>query len=160
MIVVADTSPVSYLAKLELTEPLPRLYGVVLIPEEVHLELTKAGTPELTRHWASNLPDWVEIRQVQDAVRNELAMLDAGERAAIQLALEVTAELLLIDEIKARQVATGVFGFRVAGTLAVLRDSHNAGWIDGRAAFAKLCENTSFYHSPELDRAFVSSLTR
>jgi predicted nucleic acid-binding protein len=159
MIVVADTSPVSYLAELELTELLHRLYGTVLIPEEVHLELTKAGAPELTRYWANNLPDWVEIRRAQSVIRNELAMLDVGERAAIQLALEVTAELLLIDEIKARQIATRVFGFRVAGTLAVLRDSHNAGWIDGRAAFTKLCENTSFYHSPELDRAFSSSLT-
>jgi len=48
----------------------------------------------------------------------ELDGLDAGERAAIELAVETNAKILLIDERKARRVAESVFGFTVFGTLA------------------------------------------
>lgn len=45
--------------------------------------------------------------------------LGAGERAVISLAMGVGARLVLIDEIRARNVARSK-GLRVAGTLAVV----------------------------------------
>jgi hypothetical protein len=46
--------------------------------------------------------------------------LDAGEAAAIALALEEHADLLLLDELRARKVA-GRFELRTMGLLGVLK---------------------------------------
>jgi predicted nucleic acid-binding protein len=158
MIVVADTSPISYLAQLELTGLLARLYGRVLIPDEVHRELLSPLAPELTRNFALHLPDWMDVVPVKPNEYDNLTELDAGECAAIQLCLETNADLLLVDELKARSIASKVFGLKVAGTLAVLIQSHNAGWIDAKTSYKRLCETTSFRHTPELDRIFLSLL--
>jgi predicted nucleic acid-binding protein len=45
MIVVADASPLNYLVLIEQIGLLPTLYGSVLIPEAVHRELQRPGTP-------------------------------------------------------------------------------------------------------------------
>jgi predicted nucleic acid-binding protein len=48
-----------------------------------------------------------------------LPLLDAGEAAAISLAQTVGAQLILLDERKARRIAARM-GLPIAGTLAVL----------------------------------------
>jgi predicted nucleic acid-binding protein len=158
MIVVADTSPITYLAELGLTDLLHRLYGNVLLPKEVQAELLDPRAPDRTLHWAHNLPTWATVKQAASIVSEELDDLDLGERSAIELAIETQADLLLVDESKARRVAIHVFGIPVAGTLAVLRDAHLAGWIDGDVIFSRLCHETSFRHSAELDRIFLASI--
>jgi predicted nucleic acid-binding protein len=160
MIVVADTSQISYLAQLELTELLPRLHGNVIMPPEVHGELVRPTAPERTRRFALNLPAWAQIVEAPAIHQSGLLDLDAGERAAIQLCLETHADLLLVDELKARNIASKVFGLQVAGTLAVLIRSHNAGWINAVSAYGQLCQETSFRHTPKLDQTFRASLTR
>jgi predicted nucleic acid-binding protein len=53
MIVVADTTPLNYLVIIGHIELLPALYQSVLIPQEVHRELQRPGTPPTVRAWAS-----------------------------------------------------------------------------------------------------------
>jgi hypothetical protein len=83
--------------------------------------MAHAEAPLVVRNWVSNAPAWVDV---QIAPRGSFAdaslrRLDAGEGAAISLALEIAADLLLMDDREAVTAARAK-GFRVAGTLAVL----------------------------------------
>ncbi|HEY0794737.1 MAG TPA: hypothetical protein VGD64_03040 [Acidisarcina sp.] len=93
MIVVADTTPLNYLILIDQIDLLPALYQRVLIPPEVYSELQRPGTPAGVRTWSSNLPSWCELRTLKDAPGALLSELDAGERDAIQLAIETGVDL-------------------------------------------------------------------
>ena len=160
MIVVADTSPLNYLIQLQLANILQRLYGTVVLPAEVVVEMEDPKAPKAVRQWISNLPDWMEVRNPTLPIVSELDSLGAGEKAAITLALELHANLLLIDERKAKYIAQTKFGFAVSGTLGILRDAHLASWIDGRQAFDDLCSQTTFRYTGGLRSAYLASLKR
>jgi len=89
MIVVADTSPLNYLLLIEEINLLPAIFGHVLLPPAVLHELQHPKASPIVRQWAASLPMWLEVRPVAPAVIPELMALDAGEREAIQLALEL-----------------------------------------------------------------------
>jgi predicted nucleic acid-binding protein len=55
--------------------------------------------------------------------------LDLGEREAIVLVDQLSAKLLLVDDLLAR-IAAGRRGIRVIGTLGILRDAANVGSVD------------------------------
>ena len=99
MVVVADASPLIFLSRLDLLHLLRGLYDRILVPEEVYSEAT-AGD-ESSGALCIRAADWIEIltptenQPFHEAVQEEL---DAGEAAAIRLALERDADLILIDE--------------------------------------------------------------
>jgi predicted nucleic acid-binding protein len=107
MIVVADTTPLRYLVAIDCEHLLPALYGRVLIPPAVAEELNHESTPEVVREWLASRPSWLEIRRPDHSLGPEVD-LDWGEREAIALVEEVSADLLLVDD--------------AAGTLRVLAD--------------------------------------
>jgi predicted nucleic acid-binding protein len=159
MIVVADTSPLNYLIQIDCIEVLPALYGEVFIPHEVHHELLASGAPLKVQSWALNSPGWLQIRSALSADRPELRVLDSGEQAAIYLALELNADQLLLDESKARHIATSLLNVEVAGTLRVLRDAHYAKLLDAYEAFERLRSHTNFYLTPKLTAMFLQSIS-
>ncbi len=139
MIVVADTGPLNYLILIGHAEILQVLYQRVLLPVEVRDELLHPNTPINVRTWVSRLPDWCEVIELQNETLPSLSDLDAGERSAIQLALEINAEVLLIDDREGRLAAVQ-HGLAVRGTLGVLKAAHLAGHIDLYAAVVLLLE--------------------
>ena len=98
MIVVADTSPLNYLILLGHSDALPAIYGRVLVPDAVLIEMQHPEAPAEVRIWALAPPAWLEKRHVQQLDASLAVELGAGEREAISLALEVKADVLLIDE--------------------------------------------------------------
>jgi predicted nucleic acid-binding protein len=120
-VVIADSSPLNYLALIGSVEVLHRLYGVVVVPRQVISELLHVAAPHDVRRWASNLPDWIDVREavISD---DDMPHLDAGERAAIALAQSEPDILLLIDETAGR-IEASRRGIRNTGTLGVLRAS-------------------------------------
>ena len=98
-VVLSDTSPLHYLTLIGDVGVLANLYGRILIPVSVTRELNQARTPNLVREWISHPPKWIEI-VVGGTKHGALALadLDEGERDAILLALELKADLTLIDE--------------------------------------------------------------
>ncbi|HEY1207742.1 MAG TPA: DUF3368 domain-containing protein [Terracidiphilus sp.] len=153
MIVVADTTPLNYLILIAEIELLPALYESVLIPLEVHRELLKPNTPPQVRAWAANLPVWCEVRSVISVPDAALQELDAGERDAIQLALDAGVDTLLMDEREGRREALRRHLF-VTGTVAVLEKAAQRGWIDFRSVLQKL-EQTNFRLSASLRDEFL-----
>lgn len=117
--VVADTSPLNYLVQIECDFLLPLLYRRVIAPPIVLAELTHFNAPPLVAKWVTQAPVWLEVLSSETQPDEDLCMLDAGERDAIQLAIELHAQEILIDESKGRREAQSR-GFSVVGTLGVL----------------------------------------
>lgn len=151
MKVVSDTSPICYLLLIGEIDVLASLFGSVLIPEAVAEELGHSAAPNNVRNWAATPPAWVEIRRLATdpaSSSDELTRLHRGERAAIRLAEEVSADLLLVDERYARRVAKRR-GLEITGLVGVLDRAATEGLIDLQAAVARLAA-TNFRIHPEL----------
>lgn len=140
MIVVSDTSPISYLVLIGQATILSNLYTCVAVPPAVAGELTHPYALRSVRRWATSFPGWLEIVTPKQPL--VLPCLDAGEEAAIALAIEMSAYLVLIDDRAGRREALRR-GLEVAGTLSILDDADEAGLLKFDEAVAKLKE-TSF----------------
>jgi predicted nucleic acid-binding protein len=137
VIVIADTSPLNYLIRLGHSDLLREIYGRVLVPPAVLMEMKHPEAPPEVRAWACQPPAWLEEIQVLQVDATIPAALGIGEREAISLALEIRADLLLIDERAGRQEAE-VRNIAVAGTLAVLLQADLRGYIDFPTAMKQL----------------------
>ncbi|HSW51297.1 MAG TPA: DUF3368 domain-containing protein [Bryobacteraceae bacterium] len=137
-VVVADTSPLNYLALIGSIGILPGLYGKIVVPPEVIDELSQAGAPAEVTAWIDSRPDWLEIRSVR-LMRNDptLLHLDPGERAAILLAQAEERALLLVDDAAGRAEANRR-GIPTTGTLGVLRAAASRGLVDLAPALTRL----------------------
>jgi predicted nucleic acid-binding protein len=153
MIVIADTTPLNYLILIGEVNLLPRLYGRVLIPAAVYRELRAARTPAPVREWAAQPPVWLEVRQASLTPSGDLEALDAGECEAIALALELNADLVILDDRDARIEALRR-KLPVIGTLRVLEDAGQLGLIDLPQALQRL-QQTTFRASAKLLQAML-----
>lgn len=146
-VVVADSSPLNYLTLIGAVEVLHRMYGTIVVPQEVIMELTDPAAPLDVKAWALSLPDWVDVRV---AVVNDAGMLhlDPGERAAITLAQSEPGTLLLIDDTAGR-IEASRRGILNTGTLGVLRAAAVKELVDLPTVLARLLE-TNFRISMQL----------
>lgn len=154
MIVVADAGPLRYLILIEHSHVLSALYGRVLVPPAVITELSKEQTPASVQQWIARPPGWV---QVQGPTRDLVPIdesLHAGERAAIALAEELSADALLIDERDGRREAERR-GLPVLGTLRVLADAAEHGLANLPTAFDRLMQ-TNFRGSEQLFQSLLA----
>lgn len=130
MRVVSNASPLINLARIGELDLLRHLYDRLLIPQAVWQEVVVegAGQPGAA---AVEAADWIETREVadHDLVRVMQQSLDAGEAEAIALALEVEADLLLMDERLGRATAQHV-GLRYIGLVGVLITAKRRGLVD------------------------------
>jgi predicted nucleic acid-binding protein len=137
-VVVADTSPLNYLALIGEIGILRTLYGRVVVPPEVLAELADAGAPPEVAGWIQSRPEWLEVRSVRRGQDEPtLPQLDPGERAAILLAQEEPDALLLIDDAAGRAEANRR-GIPSTGTLGVLRAAALRGLLDLAPALTRL----------------------
>jgi len=151
---VADAGPLHYLVLTGEIGVLPRLVVDVSIPPEVHDELDRPRTPAPVRAWIAVPPPWLSVRPVSAEADPTLAALDLGERAAIALAAETGADVILMDD-RAGVAAARARGFRVIGTLGVLQRGARRGLLDLAAAFTRL-KATNFHVRQELLDALLA----
>jgi predicted nucleic acid-binding protein len=103
-VIVADASPLNYLIRIDHTNVLPSLFDEVFAPTAVIRELSSASTPQVVRDWISAAPTWLKISSVSG--EGEPIGRGAGERAVIELAITIGCDLVLIDDLAARAVAS------------------------------------------------------
>lgn len=117
MIIISDTSVITYLIQIEQLELLKQLFGEVIIPEKVKEELSQVKG-QLAVIESTN---WIKIGQItnQELYDKIDEDLDAREAESIVLAIELKADLLLIDEKKGRRIAEK-YGLRITGLLGIL----------------------------------------
>lgn len=154
MIVVADSSPLRYLIALRHQDLLPRFFGEICVPTAVVKELSAVAAPPEVREFVHRPPEWLMVRDPTDsAVEAINAELDAGERAALALARELGANLVLVDDAAARREAIAL-GIRITGTIGVLRLAAECGCIDVSAVVAQLRRSGLYLSESLIESAF------
>ena len=159
MIVVADTSAILYLCRVQQERLLQQLYNRVLIPSRVASEFQNlAGT--LPRFSGLVLPDWIAVLADPASLPAQIsqANLDAGESAAIALCLNEKADAILMDEALGRKVAEQL-GLRVIGILGVLVQSRRQGLLPKVGdVLDQLEKKANFWMSPHLRAKVLHSV--
>jgi predicted nucleic acid-binding protein len=131
MLVASNTSPISNLAIIGRLNLLRSQFREIWIPRAVQAELDQLGHPAALKDIRHAIQDgWIKPRALrEDKVARLLATtLDPGEAEAIALALEMSADLILVDERDGRSAAERA-GLRVTGVLGVLLRAKNEGQI-------------------------------
>lgn len=122
MIVISDTTPLISLMKIGQLELLNLLFGEVQIPTAVFKELvSNSRFPEESRQ-IRECKFIKEVEVINVSAVNLLRRstgLDEGESEAIVLSDSIHTSLLLVDEMKGRQVAMQM-GIQIMGTIGVL----------------------------------------
>lgn len=129
MSVVCNASPLINLAQIGLLTLLRDLYHTLVIPDAVWHEVVVAGAGQPGAREVQ-AADWITVQPVTNrplvqALQQEL---DAGEAEAIALALELTAELLIMDERLGRETAQHL-GVPCIGVIGVLLEARHSGKI-------------------------------
>lgn len=159
-VVIADTSPLRYLVLIGQAELLLALYTEVLTPEAVAGELTQPSTPEAVRRWIAHRPSWLRVVSLTARPSSvSLPDLDPGEHDAILLALQVKADLVLMDEREGVEEARRL-GLAVTGTLGILDRAAERELIELAPVIARL-RQTNFRVDPALlDRLLAADRQR
>lgn len=118
-IVISDTSTLVLFHKIDEFDLLQKVY----------IELIT--TPEIAEEFGEKLPSWIKIQPVSDKkYQNFLeTQVDYGEASAIALATEFEDVLLLLDDLKARKLATRL-KFKITGTLGIIHKAKQMAIID------------------------------
>lgn len=95
-IVISDTSSLIIFHKIDRLSLLEQVYGGLIT------------TPEIADEFGEKLPEWVKIQSVSDKKYQKFleTQVDYGEASAIALAAEFDDVTLLLDDLKARKLAT------------------------------------------------------
>lgn len=147
MLVVSNSSPLIALATIDRLTFLSTLFKTVLIPPAVKSEIA----PSLPA-----LQPWLNVKALAGALPTAVlrGQLGDGERQALALAMECKADLLIVDDLPARRIASAS-GLRVVGTLGILLAGKRHGLINAlRPELDQLLKH-SFFMSPQLYNAIL-----
>ncbi len=148
MTVVSDMTPLHYLILIQCDFILPRLYERIFTAPAVMNEMDALNAPEAVRKWATSPPEWLHVQEptvVEDISRLGHGLRGAGEKAAIALARELHADIVLMDDKKAIQEAQKR-GLRPVRMLTVLDAAAEHGFVpDLSEVLNNLEQETPFY---------------
>ncbi|HWV32355.1 MAG TPA: DUF3368 domain-containing protein [Dyadobacter sp.] len=129
-LVIADSSCLILLAKIEELEILKSIYKHVFVTKEIAGEL------------GSELPGWIEVKEVENKTLQSLfeEILDLGEASALTLAFETQGCTVILDDLKARKTAAKM-NIKVTGTIGVIVKAKTENKIpSAKAVFEKILE--------------------
>jgi len=122
--IISNTSPLIYLAKLQKLKLLKTLFKEIIIPKQVYEEVIRGKEDGffdalLVEKAVEN--GWMKIKEIEiiKQIKRFAPEIDLGEIALISLAKKIKPSLVLLDDASARTIAES-FGFNVKGTLYVL----------------------------------------
>jgi predicted nucleic acid-binding protein len=131
VIIVSNAGPLIALAKIERFELLRKLFSKLYIPQAVYDEVVVIGAGRAgAKETEQAVGDWIKVQEVKDIVmvKSLLTKLGKGESEAIALALETKADLVLLDDYKARATAE-FMGLNMTGTVGMLNKAQKEGLI-------------------------------
>ena len=138
MIVVSDATPIISFLKINRLDILGKLFGEVLLPEAVYEELT---SHQDFQDEAEQAKSCEFFKKVSVSDNNAVGMLmritglDLGESEAIVYSDENKSDLLIVDEVRARHVAT-TMKLRITGTIGILIAANENGLLNREEALA------------------------
>lgn len=162
MIVVSDTTPIISLLKIAQLNLLNKLFGEVYIPLGVYNELIlnldfaeeakKINECSFIHSVEVNSKDSVSLLQ-------QTTGLDLGESEAIVFFNENMADLLLMDEIKGRRIASQM-NIPIMGTIGILSAAYDYGYLSKKDLIncISLLRNSRRYISEMLYRQLLNRI--
>ena len=120
MKVIAYSSPlIAALSKIDHFDLLEKLFGCVAITAQVHAEVVVKGAGLPGAKETDGAP-WIEVKRLKNEADLPAAQIrhaiDLGELSTLLLAREIEADLVLVDDLKARKLMRAE-GFQVLGTI-------------------------------------------
>ena len=153
VVLVADSSPLIVFARVEQLAVLWAVTGGVVVPRTVWRECAETadrpGAPALQQAHAQGWIGVLDDERALSALR-PLPSLDAGETAAIALALELRA-MVLMDERLGREVAQRR-GLAVVGSAGVLLQAKRKGLLPAVAPVLARMKTEGYFLSDALVR--------
>jgi predicted nucleic acid-binding protein len=130
VIVVCDSTVLIGLSRIGKLELLQDVFEKISIPRAVFIEVTEKGAnrPGVESIKGAN---WIKVAEIKDRSRVSflLGTLDKGEAEVLALAKESGADLILLDEEKARKIAV-IAGFDVMGLLGLFLLAKSTGRLE------------------------------
>lgn len=150
---VTNAGPLIHLSWIDQLDLLRTLFDELLAPLAVRDECLRAGpdVPGITAIRDAFAAGWLTVQPVADRTPVEAltAELDRGEAEAIVLMREVRADLLLLDERRARGRAQRE-GLPITGTIGVLRLARDRGLVSAVAPLLVELQRLGFRVGAEL----------
>ncbi len=142
-VVIADTSCLILLQKLELLIILKKLYAEVFI------------TSAIAEEYSLPLPSWIVIKNPLSVTTKGIELnLGAGEASALALVLEIPNAILVLDDLRARKIAAQL-SIQFTGTLGVLAKAKSERLIDSIKPFLERLRETNFRISAEVEEEIL-----
>jgi predicted nucleic acid-binding protein len=155
VIVLSDSSPLITLTEIGYLETLARLYGRIIITSNVYGEVVVTGEGLPGANQITDAP-WIRVMPT-DKPEYSRPRLGAGESSTITLAIEMNADLVLMDARQARKAAEAE-GLVVFGSVGVLETAFRKGFLsDLTAAYRRLLASAA-YINPDILRASLVRL--
>ena len=141
-IVIADASTLIGLLRIGRLSLLKKLFEEIIIPRGVYDEIVveqKEGSDIFKKS------TYLIVKDVEDRVSIDFLMssFGKGEAEVLTLAKEKKADLILLDEKRARKTARRA-GFKVMGILGILVISKNKGFISSVKPFIEELNKQGF----------------
>ncbi len=103
------------------------------------------------------LPNWISIQNPTNQNYQQIleASVDKGEASAIALAVELNDCLLIIDDLKGRNLAK-TLGIKITGTFGVILEAKLSGKISSVKPLLKKIKQTDFHFSAEIEKKILA----
>ncbi|WP_008308817.1 DUF3368 domain-containing protein [Leptolyngbya sp. PCC 6406] len=153
--IISNATPLIAFARIDQLSLLQKVVGKVFIPLGVAQEISayKPGPPgsiDLAHE------SWIETVSVksEDTVSLLLSTLDRGEAEVIALALEVDAQVVLMDELTGRKVAESL-NLKVTGSVGLLIRAKQLGHILAVKPYLQAMRDAGIYFSDRFIQAVL-----
>ncbi len=130
--VICNSSPLINLSKINKLDILKKLFKTIIIPVAVYNELVNDVVEKKGQNKIAKLIEekTIVVKEVSDknlvkALREDL---DYGESEVIALALEIGADLVILDELDARKKAE-LYNLQKTGFIGLLIKAHSLKYI-------------------------------
>lgn len=168
---VSNATVLIYLARLSRLNLLKDLFGQVLVPPEVKVEVVDRGKAKgysdafaveqaLSEGWLVLTPLTAENSEKTEALA-EITGIDVGEAEVIMLAKQKGEKLVLVDQSNARQVARN-FGLMPRGTIFIILTATKKDLV-AKANAKQMLETlieVNFYISAKIYRDALKAIER
>lgn len=154
---VVNASPLILLAKIQKTDLLVQLAGLVIVPEAVVEEVTVKDDGKFILNAIEKDEHFSIQRNVK--VPNYLLAWDlgAGETQVIALGIQIGAKRVVLDDLEARKCAKA-FGLNVIGTLGLVARAKDLGVIDRARPVMEQLACSGMHVSPALLSSILAEL--
>lgn len=142
--IIGDSSALIALSVIDKLELLEKLYTELYVPQAVYDEVTEVSKPE-----SDKLKRFLQSRVKRVDLSITKLGLGIGELEAITLYKMLDADVLLIDDNRAKKYAV-LNGVRVVGSLGVLIKAKEKGYINRVKPFLEEIMKSEVYISDRL----------